>query len=122
MLLRDVALHTMNDEVHVDAALDTGATYCIVPASTATLLGFRKENRLGVVMANAVGGRKEYMDRHALEFVRAGTARAHRIDFLVGSAGPDYRFLMLLGLSFIRRFEAMTLDLAANRVVFRGAA
>lgn len=99
--------------------LDTGATYCVVPESMAKLLGFDKGNRLDVEGTNVVGGQKVEMDRHRLEYVRAGTARAHHIDFLVGSIGPDYKLVMLLGLSFMRRFATTTLDFGRGRVLFR---
>ena len=99
------------------AVLDTGATFCVVPRDVAVLLGFSKENRLGTCPVNVVGGVKK-RDRHTMEYVRAGTAMAYRVDFLVGDINPRNKLLMLLGLSFIRNFR-MTLDWKGQRVLFR---
>jgi hypothetical protein len=43
-------------EQYVDALVDTGSTYCIVPRRMARLLGFNKDNRLGTRRVSVVGG------------------------------------------------------------------
>ena len=101
----------------MDALLDTGATYCVVPASVAFSLGFNEENRLGKQTVNVVGGRLD-MDLHKPDYVRAGTAQVYRVSFCVGDLGPASRF-MLLGLSFVEHFTT-TLDFDRWRVLFRG--
>lgn len=116
VLLRNVRLRgTAEGERRLDALLDTGATYCIVPASVAFALGFDEGNRLGRRAVNVVGGRLE-MDLHELEYVRAGTAQVYRVSFCVGDLGPAFRF-MLLGLSFVEHFTT-TLDFDRRRVLF----
>jgi len=117
VMIRNVALGTISDEIHVDAILDTGATHCIVPPSLADTLGFHSGNRLGVVTTHAVGGARR-ADRHCLEYVKAGTARANRISFLIDELGPAYRFVALLGLTFIKNFTT-TVNFDENRVLFR---
>ena len=57
VLLRNIRLGSITNERRVDALLDTGATYCVVPASVAFLLGFNEGNRLGKQAVNVVGGR-----------------------------------------------------------------
>ncbi len=116
VLLRNVRLGTITNERRVDALLDTGATYCVVPSSIALSLGFNEGNRLGKQMMNVVGGRVE-MDLHKLEYVRTGTAQVYRVSFCVGNLGPAFRF-MLLGLSFVEHFTT-TLDFDRKRVLFR---
>lgn len=116
VLLRNVRLGTVEGERRVDALLDTGATYCVVPASVASALGFDEGNRLGKQALNVVGGRVE-MDLHKLEYVRVGTAQVYRVSFCVGDLGPAFRF-MLLGLSFVEHFTT-TLDFDRRRVLFR---
>ena len=118
VVIRNVTLSTMSDKIHVDAILDTGATHCIVPPNVAEVLGFRKGNRLGVHKYNVVGGMKRSADRHCLEHVKVGTARAHRISFLVDNFGSEFRFFMLLGLSFISKFM-MTVNFDNNLILFR---
>ena len=56
------------------------------------------------------------MDRYVLEYVRAGSAQARNVSVLVSNTLPGN--LMLLGMSFIERFQT-TLELDASRVVFR---
>jgi predicted aspartyl protease len=116
-VLRNVALGVVGGQQRVDAVLDTGATYCVVPVRVSGLLGFGPENRLGEVDLTVVGGRKRF-DRHALEYVRVGTATVYRVEFLAGDVGPRYSPLMLLGLSFISNFTT-TLDWKGRRVLFR---
>jgi len=116
VLLRNIRLGTITNERRVDALLDTGATYCVVPASVAFSLGFNERNRLGKQAVDVVGGRVE-MDLHKLEYVRAGTAQVYRVSFCVGDLGPASRF-MLLGLSFVENFTT-TLDFDRGRVLFR---
>ena len=116
-MIRNVALATISHEIHVDAILDTGATHCMVPPSMAHLLGFHAGNRLGVETASVIGGQKT-ADRHCLEYARVGTARAHRVSFLVGELGSSFSIYMLLGLSFIRKFTT-TMNFDENRVLFR---
>jgi len=116
-VLRNVALGVVDGQQRIDAVLDTGATYCVVPARVSGLLGFGPENRLGEVDLNVVGGHKRF-DRHALEYVRVGTATAYRVEFLAGEIGPRYSPFMLLGLSFLRNFTT-TLDWKGRRVLFR---
>ena len=111
----------MYDDVYLDAVLDTGANYCMVPESHATLLGFHSGNRLGVERVNAVGGGKLVLNRHSLERVRVGDAQAPHVQFLVGSIGPDWSLYALLGMSFLERFASTTVDLVGGRVVFRGS-
>lgn len=118
MIIRKVTLSTVSEKIHVDAILDTGATHCIVQPNVAKLLGLHGSNRLGVQRYNVVGGGKRFSDRHCLEHVKVGTARAHRVSVLVEDFGPEYRFFILLGLSFIRKFM-LTVNLDENLVVFR---
>lgn len=118
MVIRNVTLSTKSDKLHVDAILDTGSTHCVVPPNIAKLLGFHKGNRLGVQRTNVVGGGKRLLDRHCLEHVKVGTARVHRVSFLEAEFGSDFRFFMLLGLSFISKFM-ITVNLDENLVLFR---
>lgn len=113
--VRDVALATLDEEVRIEAILDTGATHCVIPRLQATFLGFSSENRLGTHRIRGVGGFVTAMDRHRFEYVQVGTARAYDMDLLIGDALPGF---MLLGMSFIERFTT-TLDLDAGRVIFR---
>ncbi len=85
----------------------------------ANLLGFHEGNRLGVQKYNVVGGGTRKSDQHRLEHMRVGTAKAHRISFIVEDFGPEFRFFILLGLSFIRKFATTTVNLDANWVLFR---
>jgi predicted aspartyl protease len=82
-MIRNVTLSAGSDTFHVDAILDTGSTHCVVPPDVATPLGFHRGNRLGVQRTNVVGGGTRLLDRHCLEHVRVGTARAHRISFVI---------------------------------------
>ena len=65
-----------------------------------------------------VGGGQRLLDRHQLEHVKVGTARAHRISFLVAEFGSEFRFSILLGLSFISKFM-ITVNLDENLILFR---
>ena len=118
VIIRNVTLGTVSDKLHVDAVLDTGSTHCIVPPSVAKLLGYHRGNRLGAQGTNVVGGGQRLLDRHSLDYVKVGTARANRISFLVAEFGTDYRFFMLLGLSFIRKFM-LTVNFEDNLILFR---
>lgn len=120
MMIRNVALGVMNGEHHVDALLDTGATFSVIPSPVARILGFNKGNRLGTEWVDVVGSRKQ-MDRHRLEYVRVGSARVSRVIFIVGDLGASRRPIMLLGLTFLRSFN-ITLDLDRNVVLFRARA
>lgn len=118
VIIRNVTLGTASDKFHVDAVLDTGSTHCIVPPNVAKLLGYHKGNRLDTQRTNVVGGGQRLLDRHSLDYVKAGTARANRVSFLVAEFGTDYRFFMLLGLSFIRKFM-LTVNFDDNLILFR---
>lgn len=118
VIIRNVTLSAESDKFHVDAILDTGATHCIVPPDVAKLLGFHKGNRLGVQGTNVVGGGQRSLDRHCLEHMKVGTARAHRVSFLVAEFGSNYRFFILLGLSFIKKFM-LTVNFDENLILFR---
>ena len=89
-----------------------------VPPHVANLLGYHKSNRLGVKETYVVGGWKTTSDRHCLEYVKVGTARAHRVGFLVDELGPAYSLIVLLGLTFIRNFTT-TVNFDENLVLFR---
>lgn len=114
VLIQDVALNSGDRKARVDAVLDTGATYCVIPRQEAERLGFASGNRLSSYRVWGVGGIVA-MDRHRLEYIQAGAARAHDVDCLVGKYPSDF---MLLGMSFIEKFT-ITLDLDTMRVVFR---
>lgn len=118
VLIRNVRLGMMEAEQRLDAVLDTGATYCVVPTRAARLLGCNPGNRLGSEAVQGVVGRAE-MDVHNLEYLRAGTAQAYRVRFLVGDIGGPLSRFALLGLSFLRDFN-VTLDFDRGRVLFRG--
>ena len=103
-----------DEEIRVEAVLDTGSTYRVISRPRAARLGLASENRLRADRVRGAGG-VIAMDRHRIEYVQAGTARAYDVDLLVGDVPPR---LMLLGMSFIERFQT-TLDLEAMRVLFR---
>jgi predicted aspartyl protease len=115
-LVRNVTLGTLIIEQHLDAMIDTGATHCIVPPSTARALGFEPSNRIGREQTNTVGGQVE-MDIHWLEYLKVGSAKAYRVTCGVHTTVPGTRFL-IVGLSFIRRFRT-TFDFSGSRVLFR---
>ena len=119
VIVRNVALGTFSDEVHVDAVIDTGATLCVVPPIFGRLLGFNHSNRLEGGPVNVIGGGSVEMDVHRLEWVRVGTAKAYDVKMGVSRtfAGPGARN-MLLGLTFIRQFRT-TFDFDEGRVLFR---
>lgn len=108
VLLRYVRLDNILGKRHVDALLDTGATFCAVSTSVAFSLGFNEGNRLSKQMVHVVGGRME-IDSHKLEYVRASTVSICRVSFCVGDLDPASRF-MLFGLSFVDHITT-TLDL-----------
>ena len=55
-MVRNVTLGTLTTEQHLDALIDTGATHCIVPPSTARVLRFDSGNLIGRERVNTVGG------------------------------------------------------------------
>ena len=116
MLVRKVALGVMGGEQYVDALVDTGSTYCVVPRRMARLLGFNKDNRLGTTRVSVVGGWRR-MDRHRLERIRVGTARVHSVPILVDQMGAGFEPIMLLGLAFLQRFN-VTIDFDRNEILF----
>ena len=117
LLVRKVALGVIGGEQYVDALVDTGSTYCIVPRRMARLLGFDKSNRLGTRWVSVVGGWRT-MDRHRLERIRVGTARVHGVPILVDEMGAGFNPVMLLGLAFLQRFN-VTVDFDRNEILFR---
>jgi clan AA aspartic protease (TIGR02281 family) len=117
LLVRKVALGVIGGEQYVDALVDTGSTYCVVPRRMASLLGFNKGNRLGTTRVSVVGGWRT-MDRHRLERIRVGTARVHGVSILVDQMGAGYSPVMLLGLAFLQRFN-ITIDFDRNQILFR---
>jgi predicted aspartyl protease len=98
-----------------DALVDTGSAYCLIPEFIAQQLGLQPGERLGAERVQGVLGHSATMDRHRLEYVRAGSAQAYGVNILVGEAVLG---LLLLGMSFIGKFNT-TLDLDEDRVVFR---
>jgi predicted aspartyl protease len=119
VLIRNTVLGVSPKELHVDAILDTGATHCIVSPHIAKLLGFHKGNRLGVERTSVVGGGERKLDRHRLEYVRVGTAKAYNVGLLVADLGPTYKFALLIGLSFIKQFTSTTVNFDTSEVFFR---
>jgi len=115
-LVRNAIFGTLTTEQHLDALIDTGATHCIVPPSTARVLGFNSGNRIGKERVSTVGGQVE-MDIHWLEFLRVGSAEAYRVKFGVYNTVPGTRFI-IVGLSFMKQFRT-TFDFDESRVVFR---
>ena len=118
-VLENVALGVMSGEQRIDAIYDPGAVYCIIPRRTASRLGFNERNRRGRVPTDVVGGHEEYMDRHAMEYVRVGTAMDSHVPFLIGEINYQRKSMMLLGLSFMEEFDTTTLDFAGRSVLFR---
>lgn len=118
LIVRNVRLGVLNAGQRLDAVLDTGATDCIVPTRVARLLGFDHDNRMGWRVVRGLGGSSR-MNVHALEYLRVGTAQAHRVRFLAGDIPPPFSRFMLLGLSFLKDFN-VTLDFDNGRAVFRG--
>lgn len=116
VMVRNVTLGTLTGEVHLDAVIDTGATYCVVPPSIARVLGFDSSNRLWRRTIDVVGGHVE-MDMHRLEYVQVGSAKAYSVMFGSHDIFPRSRN-MLVGLSFIKEFRT-TFDFHDNRVLFR---
>jgi predicted aspartyl protease len=119
VVVQNVALGTFSGAVHMDAVIDTGSTFCVVPPVFARLLGFDYSNRLEGRRVNVIGGGSVEMDIHRLEWVRVGSARA--FDVMMGVAesfaGPGSR-KMLVGLTFIKQFRTI-FDFNGDRVVFR---
>ncbi len=97
------------------ALLDTSATYCAIPEPLAVSLNPQRYNRLGTERLQAASGPTFVGDRYHLEYVQADDARAHAVDCPVGDVLDQF---MLLGMSFIERFQT-TLDLDAQRGIFR---
>ena len=118
VIIRNVTLGTTTDKFNVDAILDTGSTHCVVPPNVAKILGFHRGNRSGVQRTNVVGGGQKVLDRHLLDYMRVGTARAQRVSFIVAEFGSNFRFFMLLGLSFISKFM-LTVNFDENLSLFR---
>jgi predicted aspartyl protease len=75
-LVRNVTLGTLTNEQHLDAMIDTGATYCIVPPSNARVLGFHSSDRIGTELTNTVGGQVS-MDLHRIQYLKV--ARQERM-------------------------------------------
>lgn len=115
-LVRNATLGTLTTEQHLDALIDTGATYCIIPPSTARVLGFNSGNWAGRERVSTVGGQIE-MDMHWLEHLKVGSAKAYRVQFGVYNTVPDARFI-IVGLTFMKRFRT-TFDFDEGRVLFR---
>ena len=103
MLVRNVVFGTLTTEQHLDTLIDTGATYCIIPPSTARALGFNSGNKVGRERVSAVGGQVE-MDMHWLEFLKVGSAKAYRLKTGVYNTVPGARFI-IVGLSFMKQFR-----------------
>jgi len=118
VFIRNISLGAGSKQLHTDAVLDTGATHCIVSPDVAKLLGFNKGNRLGAETIHVVGGRQR-LDRHRLDYVKVGTARAYGVSLRVAELGPAYKFALLIGLSFIKQFTTTTVNFDANQVLFR---
>jgi predicted aspartyl protease len=116
VMVRNVTLRTLTNEIHVDAMIDTGATFCVVPPSIARVLNFDSSNRLWQRAVSVVGG-QVMMDMHRLESVKVGSARAYSVMFGVHDTFPKSR-TVLIGLPFIRQFRT-TFDFDENRVLFR---
>jgi predicted aspartyl protease len=116
VLVRNVTLAAPTTEQRLEALIDTGATYCIVPPSIARVLGFRSSDRIRTERTNFVGSQVE-MDVHRLESLRAGSAKAWNVMFAVYDAIPRARN-MLVGLSFISKFRT-TFDFDEGSVTFR---
>jgi hypothetical protein len=114
VVIRNVRLGLQDRETRVDALLDTGSVYCVIPEFIARQLSLRPSERLGAERVRGVLGYSATMDRHRLEYVRVGTAQAHGVNILVGEAVLG---LLLLGMSFIGKFNT-TLDRDEERVVF----
>ncbi len=117
LLVRRVALGVIGGEQYVDALVDTGSTYCIVPRRAARLLGFNKDNRLGTTRVSVVGGWRR-MDRHHVERIRVGTARVHSVPILVDEMGAGFNPVMLLGLAFLQKFN-VTIDFDRDEILLR---
>ena len=115
-MVRNVTLGTLTTEQHLDALIDTGATFCIIPPSTARVFRFNSGNRIRTETIYVVGGQVE-MDVHQLEYLKVGSARAWSVMVAVYNAVPRTRF-MLVGLSFISKFRT-TFDFDEKRVLFR---
>jgi predicted aspartyl protease len=106
----------LTSELHLDALIDTGATYCIIPPSTARVLGFNSGNRVGRERVTTVGGQIE-MEMHWLEHLKVGSAQAYRVQFGVYNTLPGARFI-IVGLTFMKRFRTI-FDFDEGRVLFR---
>jgi predicted aspartyl protease len=118
-MIRNIAVGTGTKQLHLDAILDTGATDCVVSPYVAKLLGFHKGNRLGVQRTHVVGGGQILLNRHRLEYVRVGTAKAYNVRLLVAELSPTYKFALLIGLSFIKQFTSTTVNFDTSTAFFR---
>jgi predicted aspartyl protease len=98
--------------------LDTGASICIVPPSLAAALGLSSNNRITTRGFDVVGGKRVTMDVHRMKQVRVGSAEARNVPVAVAGVGLASRYV-LLGLSFIGRFDSTTVDFDGGRVLFR---
>ena len=116
-VVRNVTLGTLTNEIHVDAMIDTGSTFCVVPTIFARALGFNPTNRLHRRPVYVVG-RQVQMDMHRLEYVKVGSAKAYGVIFGAHDTFPGSR-KMLVGLTFIRQFNTFTFDFDQERVLFR---
>jgi len=88
----------------VSLALDTGATYAIIPWDVAESLGYRPERsreRIEIVTASGV----ERAPLITLESVRVAGLEARRVKALVHDLPPRSFVDGLLGLSFLRNFR-----------------
>jgi len=115
-MVRNVTLGTLTGEIHLDAVIDTGSTYCVVPPSIARALGFDFSNRLWRRAVGVVGNLVE-MDMHHLEYVTVGSAKVYSVLFGVHNTFPRSRD-MLVGLTFMSNFRT-TFDFDEKRVLFR---
>jgi predicted aspartyl protease len=116
--VRNVAVGILTRELRLDAIVDTGATYCIVPPSAADALGFDSDNRIDAETSEVVGGEGQVtIDLHRCEYVRVGTAKAYDVMFGVCNIGAHSRF-MLVGLTIITHFRT-TFDFDEGLVLFR---
>lgn len=116
-MVQNVTLGTLTDEVHLDAVIDTGSTLCVVPPVFARQLGFDSNNRLEGGLVRVIGGGTVQMDRHRLEWVKVGSAKAYNVDIGVQNTFAGSR-QMLVGLTFIKQFRT-TFDFDEGRVLFR---
>ncbi len=101
-VISNVVLAAQGEELTIDAILDTGSTHCVIPHQQAMRLGLTSENRLGIHRIRGIGGFVTTMDRHRLQFVQVGAARAYEVDALTGDALAQF---MLLGTSLLKTLQ-----------------